>query len=211
MSSSIPLPNSRDSFHKENSSRPEIPPSLISNNDTKSPPLQQQQRLRKQPLDLEKNVDSNSHFTTTVDQLGQLHDPKSLRKLHELGGINHLVSDLNTDSNNGLPVHIPDFDQRESHYGENSLPQKMPKSFLRLCFEAMKDKTLIILSVAAIVSLALGLYETFGQPTEYDSEGKAEPKVEWVEGVAIIVAIAIVVLVGAANDYNKERQFVKYV
>ncbi|GMG34653.1 unnamed protein product [Ambrosiozyma monospora] len=204
MSSLIPLPGSRNSFHMDDSSRPDVHPTPMFNNDTKLP-LQQ----RRQFLDLEKNMDSNSHFEITVDQLGELHDPKSLRKLHELGGYRHLVSDLNTDSNNGLPVHIPDFEERESHYGVNSLPQKMPKSFLRLCFEAMKDKTLIILSVAAIVSLALGLYETFGQPTEYDSEGKAEPKVQWVEGVAIIVAIAIVVLVGAANDFNKERQFVK--
>ncbi|VEU23154.1 DEKNAAC104214 [Brettanomyces naardenensis] len=73
----------------------------------------------------------------------------------------------------------------------------------------MHDRVLIILSVAAVVSLALGLYETFGQPTVYDAEGYAEPKVEWVEGVAIIVAILIVVLVSAANDYNKERQFTK--
>jgi P-type Ca2+ transporter type 2C len=31
--------------------------------------------------------------------------------------------------------------------------------------------------------------------------------VEWVEGVAIIAAIAIVVLVSALNDWQKERQF----
>jgi Ca2+-transporting ATPase len=59
------------------------------------------------------------------------------------------------------------------------------------------------------VSLAIGLYETFGQPTKYDEKGQAEPKVEWVEGVAIIVAVAIVSIVGAANDWQKERQFVK--
>ncbi|KAK0541633.1 plasma membrane calcium, partial [Tilletia horrida] len=35
------------------------------------------------------------------------------------------------------------------------------------------------------------------------------PKVDWVEGVAIIVAILIVDLVGSLNDYQKERQFAK--
>lgn len=34
-------------------------------------------------------------------------------------------------------------------------------------------------------------------------------QVEWVEGVAITVAILIVVLVGSLNDYQKERQFRK--
>lgn len=74
---------------------------------------------------------------------------------------------------------------------------------------ALQDKVLIILSVVAVVSLAIGLYETFGQPPEYDEKGRPEPKVDWVEGVAIIVAVAIVSIVGAANDWQKERQFVK--
>jgi Ca2+-transporting ATPase len=33
------------------------------------------------------------------------------------------------------------------------------------------------------------------------------PKVDWIEGVAIIVAVMIVVLVGSINDWQKERQF----
>ncbi|GME57287.1 ATPase P-type K/Mg/Cd/Cu/Zn/Na/Ca/Na/H-transporter [Neofusicoccum parvum] len=69
---------------------------------------------------------------------------------------------------------------------------------------AYNDKVLILLTIAAVISLALGLYETFGQKHE-----DGEPKVEWVEGVAIMVAIAIVVVVGAVNDWQKERQFVK--
>jgi Ca2+-transporting ATPase len=33
------------------------------------------------------------------------------------------------------------------------------------------------------------------------------PRVDFVEGVAIIIAIVIVVLVGSLNDWQKERQF----
>lgn len=32
---------------------------------------------------------------------------------------------------------------------------------------------------------------------------------KWVEGVAIIVAVLIVVLVGSINDWQKEKQFRK--
>jgi Ca2+-transporting ATPase len=53
----------------------------------------------------------------------------------------------------------------------------------------------LLLTAAAVVSLALRLYETFGVNHE-----PGEPKVEWIEGVTIIVAIAIVVIVGATND-----------
>jgi len=52
-----------------------------------------------------------------------------------------------------------------------------------------------------VVSLALGLYQTF-RPGATD-------KVEWVEGVAILVAITIVTVVQSVNDYQKERQFMK--
>jgi magnesium-transporting ATPase (P-type) len=65
------------------------------------------------------------------------------------------------------------------------------------------------LTVAAIVSLAVGLYEDLGAPPTLDANGNPEPDVRWVEGVAIIVAIVLVVTVGSVNDYQKEKQFRK--
>lgn len=72
----------------------------------------------------------------------------------------------------------------------NRLPEKKSKSLLELAWLAYNDKVLILLTIAAVVSLALGLYQTLGTPHE-----PGEAKVEWVEGVAIIVAILIVVVV----------------
>ncbi|KAJ4332815.1 plasma membrane calcium [Didymella glomerata] len=96
------------------------------------------------------------------------------------------------------------FADRIRVFSDNRLPEKKPKSIFQLAWMAYNDKVLLLLTAAAIISLALGLYQTFGV-----SHADGEPKVEWVEGVAIIVAIAIVVVVGAANDWQKERQFVK--
>lgn len=99
---------------------------------------------------------------------------------------------------------------RKAIYGTNVLPARKTKNIFQLMWIALQDKVLIILSVAAVVSLALGLYETFDGPPEIDPlTGEAAPHIEWVEGVAIIVAIAIVTVVGSANDYQKERQFAK--
>lgn len=158
------------------------------------------------------SVSSNSPlqptgFHVTPEELTALHDPKSLRKLHELGGLDHLAKNLQSDT--ALGLNGEDTEDRVSRYGRNQLPTKTAKSFFMLCFEAMKDKVLILLTVAAVISLALGLYETFGQATMYDDEHNAMPKVDWVEGVAIITAVVIVVVVGAGNDYQKERQFAK--
>ncbi|KAF7312342.1 Calcium-transporting ATPase [Mycena indigotica] len=92
--------------------------------------------------------------------------------------------------------------ERRRVYGDNVLPRRKTKSLLSLMYAAMKDKVLILLSIAAVVSLALGFFQDFGTPHE-----PGEPKVDWVEGVAIMVAILIVVLVGSVNDWQKERQF----
>ncbi|GFP57952.1 calcium-transporting ATPase 2 [Trichoderma asperellum] len=96
------------------------------------------------------------------------------------------------------------FQDRYRVFRDNRLPEKKGKSLLELMWITYNDKVLILLSIAAAISLAVGLYQTFGQAHTPD-----EPKVEWVEGVAIIVAIAIVVIVGSLNDYQKERQFAK--
>lgn len=93
---------------------------------------------------------------------------------------------------------------RRRIFSDNRLPERKAKSLLQLAWMAYNDKVLILLTIAAVISLALGLYETFGQSHE-----DGEAPVEWVEGVAIMVAILIVVVVGAVNDWQKERQFVK--
>ncbi|KAI0553910.1 putative calcium P-type ATPase [Xylaria curta] len=96
------------------------------------------------------------------------------------------------------------YTDRKRVFSDNRLPEKKGKSFLQLVWITYNDKVLILLSVAAVVSLAIGLYQTFGQEHTANNPG-----VEWIEGVAIIVAIVIVVLVGSLNDWQKERQFAK--
>jgi len=113
-------------------------------------------------------------------------------------------------------------EDRRRIYGQNVLPQRPSKSLLLLMWLALQDKVLvspriptyllvsdvnvrvsqILLSIAAVVSLALGFFQDFGP-----SRTPGQPPVDWVEGVAIIVAIFIVVAVGSLNDWQKERQF----
>ena len=95
------------------------------------------------------------------------------------------------------------FTDRKRIFKDNRLPEKKAKSIFQLAWMAYNDKVLILLSVAAVVSLALGIYQSV------TPQPNGEAPVEWVEGVAIMVAIIIVVVVGAANDWQKERQFVK--
>lgn len=95
------------------------------------------------------------------------------------------------------------FADRKRIFQDNRIPNKKPKSIFELAWIAFNDKVLLLLTVAAVISLALGIYQSV-RPTD-----DQEARVQWVEGVAIMVAIIIVVVVGAGNDWQKERQFIK--
>ncbi|CEJ54886.1 hypothetical protein PMG11_01174 [Penicillium brasilianum] len=89
------------------------------------------------------------------------------------------------------------FEDRYRVFGTNALPDAPKKTFFGLLWDAYNDKIIILLTIAAIVSLSLGIYEA----------ASGQSKVDWVEGVAVCVAIVIVVAVTAGNDWQKQKQF----
>ncbi|KAJ2077108.1 plasma membrane calcium [Coemansia sp. RSA 988] len=93
---------------------------------------------------------------------------------------------------------------RMDKYGINMLPPSKSRSFIGLVWDALHDKMLVLLIVAAIVSLGIGIYQDV-RVTDDPVEDSQD--VHWVEGFAIIVAIAVVTLVASINDYQKEKQF----
>ncbi|KAF2103115.1 plasma membrane calcium-transporting ATPase 3 [Rhizodiscina lignyota] len=172
----------------------------------------------------------NNKFAYSPGQLGKMLNPKSLAAFHASAGLSmdeeELDGGVSFDDAIGA-AHNPSRTQtlkrsetsgtrgsrrqkdaayadRKRVFSDNRLPERKAKSIFKLAWMAYNDKVLILLTIAAVISLALGLYETFGQTHE-----DGEAPVEWVEGVAIMVAILIVVVVGALNDWQKERQFVK--
>eukprot|EP01114_Cavostelium_apophysatum_P015310 TRINITY_DN413_c0_g1_i3.p1 TRINITY_DN413_c0_g1~~TRINITY_DN413_c0_g1_i3.p1 ORF type:complete len:1090 (+),score=320.14 TRINITY_DN413_c0_g1_i3:237-3506(+) len=136
------------------------------------------------------------------EELGELikeRDSGSLDKINsQYGGVKGIAKSLQTDTKKGLSDN--DVEARKKDYGENRLPKPKPKSFFAFLFAAMKDKTLIILMISAIVSIVLGVL--MPPPDETRSTG-------WIEGTAILVAVLIVSFVTAANDFSKDRKFLK--
>ena len=53
----------------------------------------------------------------------------------------------------GLRGDRADLEARRDVFGSNTIPPKPPKTFLQLVWEALQDITLIILEIAAVVSL----------------------------------------------------------
>ncbi|RHZ44952.1 putative P-type calcium ATPase [Aspergillus thermomutatus] len=159
---------------------------------------------------LEKGLRTNLRSGLSVDET-TLDGTVSFEEVASSGAQNSLPKSVSEPPEQGPPSrsntgsakrHDNEFSDRKRVYGINKLPEKKPKSIWELAWIAYNDKVLILLTVAAVISLALGIYQSI---TATDGEAR----VQWVEGVAIIVAIVIVVVVGAANDWQKERQFVK--
>ncbi|XP_062564876.1 plasma membrane calcium-transporting ATPase 2 isoform X4 [Armigeres subalbatus] len=125
--------------------------------------------------------------------------------LNEYGGVHEICKKLYTHPNDGLSGSKADIEHRRETFGSNTIPPKPPKSFLMLVWEALQDVTLIILEIAAIISLLLSFY----QPADDDEPvlEEEEEHYSWIEGLAILVSVFVVVIVTAFNDYSKEKQF----
>ncbi|KAL2775939.1 plasma membrane calcium-transporting ATPase 1 isoform 4 [Daubentonia madagascariensis] len=162
----------------------------------------------------EANHDGDFGITLTeLRALMELRSTDALRKIQEsYGDVYGICTKLKTSPNEGLSGNPADLERREAVFGKNFIPPKKPKTFLQLVWEALQDVTLIILEIAAIVSLGLSFY----QPPEGDNtlcgevsvgEEEGEGETGWIEGAAILLSVVCVVLVTAFNDWSKEKQF----
>ena len=102
-----------------------------------------------------------------------------------------LIKDLKTDPENGLSS----LSGREEAFGSNKVFVEPVPHFCSYVWEALKDLMVRILIVAAIVSIILGC--TFSD----------DPSKDWIDGVSIVIAVLVVVLVGSITDYQKETKF----
>ncbi|XP_063303179.1 plasma membrane calcium-transporting ATPase 1 isoform X2 [Pelobates fuscus] len=155
-------------------------------------------------------------FGITLDELRDLMELRStdaLQKIKECySDVFGVCSRLKTSPHEGLSGNPADLERRQEVFGKNLIPPKKPKTFLQLVWEALQDVTLIILEVAAIISLGLSFYRPPGGHNELCGEvsGAAEEEESeagWIEGGAILVSVVCVVLVTAFNDWSKEKQF----
>uniref|UniRef100_A0A8D2LRI8 Calcium-transporting ATPase n=1 Tax=Varanus komodoensis TaxID=61221 RepID=A0A8D2LRI8_VARKO len=161
--------------------------------------------------------DSNhGDFGITLEELRALMELRAadaLNKIQECyGDVYGICTRLKTSPNEGLSGNPADIERRATVFGKNFIPPKKPKTFLQLVWEALQDVTLIILEIAAIVSLGLSFYQPPGGNealcgTVSVGEEEEEGETGWIEGAAILLSVVCVVLVTAFNDWSKEKQF----
>ncbi|DBA89907.1 TPA: hypothetical protein ACH3X2_004399 [Trebouxia sp. C0005] len=142
--------------------------------------------------------DASSDPDFLIDQ-AQLQKLAQSRGTHLFDGstvanVFQLASVLRTSLEFGLVTDASDLEKRAASFGSNTLPVKQETSFLELVKDALSDFTVLILLASGVISFALGV------TVDTSDAG-------WIEGAAILVAVAVVVLVTATNDYQKEKQF----
>ncbi|KAJ6651579.1 hypothetical protein lerEdw1_020820 [Lerista edwardsae] len=159
---------------------------------------------------------NHGDFGITVDELRDLMELRAADALHKIqecyGDVYGICTRLKTSPNEGLSGNPADIERRAAVFGKNFIPPKKPKTFLQLVWEALQDVTLIILEIAAIVSLGLSFYQPPGGNealcgTVSVGEEEEEGETGWIEGAAILLSVVCVVLVTAFNDWSKEKQF----
>uniref|UniRef100_A0A671KSE9 Calcium-transporting ATPase n=1 Tax=Sinocyclocheilus anshuiensis TaxID=1608454 RepID=A0A671KSE9_9TELE len=154
-------------------------------------------------------------FGVTVEELCslmELRGAEALQKIQEnYTDTETLCHRLKTSPADGLSDNPADLEKRQQVFGMNFIPPKKAKTFLQLVWEALQDVTLIILEIAAIISLGLSFYQPPGGDTcsnvSAGAEDEGEAEAGWIEGAAILLSVLCVVLVTAFNDWSKEKQF----
>jgi P-type Ca2+ transporter type 2B len=101
-------------------------------------------------------------YGVTLKQLRELMETRGregVTKVEEFGGVQEICKKLYTSPSEGLSGSDNDMEHRRETFGSNTIPPKPPKTFLQLIWEALQDVTLIILEIAALVSLGLSFYQ----------------------------------------------------
>ncbi|GMR34383.1 hypothetical protein PMAYCL1PPCAC_04578, partial [Pristionchus mayeri] len=144
-------------------------------------------------------------YGCTLKELRNLMDfreDKAVDRINSLyGGVEGICQRLKADPVNGLPNNPEEIAKRARAFGKNEIPPARSKTYLQLVWEALQDTTLMILMASAAISLCLSFY------TPPNAKHNEDSSTNWIEGVAILVAVLAVVTVTALNDWTKERQF----
>ena len=182
----------RNQINKESS-----PNILMSNNDL----LQTEENTDHKNEQKNNNEEKKAHSSYNIDalELENLMGKYKERgkdyqdlKYFETKSVAQILTDLKTNPDTGITYPDP---EREEEFGSNRVFVEPVPPFCAFVWKALEDLMVRILIVAAIVSIVLGA--TLSE----------DPSKDWIDGVSIVIAVLVVVLVGSITDYQKESKF----
>ena len=140
------------------------------------------------PFSLE-NIMSNYNDRVIYNNNNIIKKYPDLYFFEKQGGIQTLIDSLQTNVERG----IKSTEHREHVFGSNKNYSDLPPFSLYL-LEAFEDPMVQLLIICAIISIVLGC-------TLSD-----EPSKDWIDGLSIIIAVLIVVMVGSITKYQEKKQ-----
>lgn len=125
-----------------------------------------------------------AQYDVTLTQLRELMDCRGQETINKIqstfGSVHNLCAGLKSSPNEGLSGDEKDLENRKLAFGANMIPPKPPKTFFQLVWEALQDVTLIILEVAAVISLALAFYKPPEDEGNDTIGGRSIPESFWL-------------------------------
>jgi Ca2+ transporting ATPase len=137
---------------------------------------------------------------TTIARIFQEYNDRNpdneLKVIEELGKEDGIAKKLKVDPRVGLKTDEADRERRVAAFDDNVEEVEPLPHFCMFVWDALGDLMIRILVVAAIVQIILGsIPQIAGSSTE------------WVDGLSIIFAVVVVVVVGSYTNYSKEKKF----
>ncbi|CAA6654011.1 unnamed protein product [Spirodela intermedia] len=133
-----------------------------------------------------------ARFLIHPDELASVVGQHDFRRLKTHGHLDGICKQIRSSLSEGIIT--DDLSVRQKLFGFNKYEEKPSRTFLMFFFDALRDLTLIILIICAVVSITVGL-ATDGWP-----EGL-------YDGLGIVLCILLVVIVTAVSDYKQSLQF----
>ena len=140
---------------------------------------------------LTSELSSKRPAAITDEQLSSICFTRDRQALLLLGGTGAVLKLVGVDASVG--VSPADIEARRLRFGANTFPEKPARTLLAFIWDAAQDTTLLILIVAAGLSLVAGLLK--------------DKQTGWHDGVAILFAVFVCISVSAYNDYSQALQF----
>ena len=120
---------------------------------------------------------------------------------NEFGSVNEIVHRLQSSTKKGLVGLRDALEFRKRVFGCNEIPLRRTRSFCYFLGYKFTDLILLSLIIAAIVAAAVGV----NYPES--CSGVEQIKMAWMEGVAVLGTVLIILLVSATSDFLRDRQF----
>ena len=144
--------------------------------------------------------DDGGAYPVDTEVLAEVIERRNMDQLQQFyGGVGGFADIVKADMKTGIQSST--VAGRQEELGVNELDKKEPVTFIEMLAEAYGDRVIQILCVAAFISIIFGLF----LPDPYT--GEVERSTGWIKGVAILISVQVVTLIGAVQNYNKAKKF----